>query len=229
MDEQRRIAAILDQADALRAKRRQVLAHLDALTQSIFQDMFMGGGGWPEAAIGVLGKVVTGKTPPSAKANMFGGPIPFVTPGDLGSGAMVARWLSKEGSDESRVVRQGASLVCCIGATIGKIDFARAPSAFNQQINAVEWNSEIDDIYGLEALRRIKNTIIARAGITTLPLLPKSQFAKLRIPVASLSLQRVFAQSARAIDESKRTVIQSLGAHDELFSTLQSRAFQGEV
>ena len=42
LDEQRRIAAVLDRADALRAKRRQVLAHLDALTQSIFHDMFDG-------------------------------------------------------------------------------------------------------------------------------------------------------------------------------------------
>lgn len=40
LDEQRRIAAILDHADALRAKRRQVLTHLDSLTQSIFHDMF---------------------------------------------------------------------------------------------------------------------------------------------------------------------------------------------
>jgi type I restriction enzyme S subunit len=38
--EQRRIAAILDQADALRAKRREALAHFDDLTQSIFLDMF---------------------------------------------------------------------------------------------------------------------------------------------------------------------------------------------
>jgi type I restriction enzyme S subunit len=36
-DEQRRIAAILDKADELRTKRRQALAQLDALTQSIFQ------------------------------------------------------------------------------------------------------------------------------------------------------------------------------------------------
>lgn len=40
LPEQRRIAAILDHADALRAKRRRVIAHLDELTQSIFLDMF---------------------------------------------------------------------------------------------------------------------------------------------------------------------------------------------
>ncbi|MEN3123502.1 restriction endonuclease subunit S [Janibacter sp. LM] len=40
LDEQRWIAAILDRADAVSAKRRQVLAHLDDLTQSIFHDMF---------------------------------------------------------------------------------------------------------------------------------------------------------------------------------------------
>ncbi len=38
--EQRRISAILDAAEALRAKRRAALAKLDTLTQSIFLDMF---------------------------------------------------------------------------------------------------------------------------------------------------------------------------------------------
>ncbi len=40
LPEQRRIAAILDKAEALRAKRREALAQLDELTQSIFIDMF---------------------------------------------------------------------------------------------------------------------------------------------------------------------------------------------
>jgi hypothetical protein len=40
LDAQRRIAAVLDKADALRAKRRAALAQLDTLTQSIFLDMF---------------------------------------------------------------------------------------------------------------------------------------------------------------------------------------------
>ena len=38
--EQRRSAEVLDQAEALRAKRRAALAQLDTLTQSIFLDMF---------------------------------------------------------------------------------------------------------------------------------------------------------------------------------------------
>ncbi|WP_315766253.1 restriction endonuclease subunit S [Bradyrhizobium sp. SZCCHNR2009] len=40
LDEQRRIAAILDKADALRRKRRRAIELLDSLTQSIFLDMF---------------------------------------------------------------------------------------------------------------------------------------------------------------------------------------------
>ena len=40
LDEQKRIAGILDAADALRAKRREALAQLDTLLQSTFLDMF---------------------------------------------------------------------------------------------------------------------------------------------------------------------------------------------
>jgi len=61
--EQRRIAEILDKADALRAKRRAALAQLDALTQSIFLDMFgdplSNPKGWPQAEFSTLCQRVT--------------------------------------------------------------------------------------------------------------------------------------------------------------------------
>jgi type I restriction enzyme S subunit len=40
LDEQKRIAAILDKADQLRQKRRHAIALLDSLTQSVFLEMF---------------------------------------------------------------------------------------------------------------------------------------------------------------------------------------------
>jgi type I restriction enzyme S subunit len=54
LPEQRRIAAILDQADALRVKRREALAQLDKLAQAIFVEMFgnVSASDWSIATIG---------------------------------------------------------------------------------------------------------------------------------------------------------------------------------
>ncbi|MDP3096630.1 MAG: restriction endonuclease subunit S [Syntrophales bacterium] len=178
--EQQRIAEILDRAEALRAKRRAALAHLDTLTQAIFLEKFgnpaTNAKDWPRKSLMALGKVTTGGTPPSAKDGMFNGPIPFVTPGDLERDEPVKRSLTNAGAEESVTVRAGATLVCCIGATIGKMAKARERSAFNQQINAVEWTGEIDDSYGLAVLRFFKPTIVAWGASTTLPILKKSTF-----------------------------------------------------
>ncbi|HWV47533.1 MAG TPA: restriction endonuclease subunit S, partial [Nitrospira sp.] len=65
LEEQRRIAEILDKADALRAKRRAALAKLDTLTQSIFLDMFgdpvTNPKGWPKKPFGQVCETRLGK------------------------------------------------------------------------------------------------------------------------------------------------------------------------
>ena len=82
-------------------------------------------------------------SPPSSEYGMFDGAIPFITLGDLGSGTQAKRTLSQAGVLKSRTVKTGSALVCCIGATIGKMDIAIQESAFNQQINAVEWGAQV--------------------------------------------------------------------------------------
>ena len=56
LEEQRRIAAILDQTETLRTQRRTALALLDSLTQSLFLDMFGEGDShrWPVTSIGEI-------------------------------------------------------------------------------------------------------------------------------------------------------------------------------
>jgi type I restriction enzyme S subunit len=231
--EQRRIAEVLDRAEALRARRRVALTQLDSLTQSIFLDLFGDPAanlkGWALKRLVELGRVVTGGTPPSAKPGMFEGPIPFVTPGDLESDEPVKRSLTLAGAEESRTVRAGATLVCCIGATIGKMGVARIQSAFNQQLNAIEWSGEVDDLYGYAVLRFFKPTIKAWGASTTLPILKKSSFEKIEIPVPPLPLQREFARRFQASEKLRGANKASLHGLDELFASLQDRAFRGEL
>jgi type I restriction enzyme S subunit len=233
LPEQRRIAEILDRAEEIRAKRRAALAQLDTLTQAIFLDIFGNPAtntkDWPRKSLKALGKVTTGGTPPSAMDGMFNGPIPFVTPGDLERDEPVKRSLTNAGAEESVTVRAGAAFVCCIGATIGKMAKARERSAFNQQINAVEWTREIDDRYGLAVLRFFKPTIVAWGASTTLPILKKSTFEKIEVPVPPLPLQHEFACRVEAMEKLKTAHSASLMEMDALFASLQHRAFRGEL
>lgn len=231
--EQRRIAAILDKADALRAKRGEALGKLEKLGQSIFVEMFgdpvRNHRGWRRQCLKQLGRVATGGTPPSSKQGMFDGEIPFVTPGDLGSKQPVKRTVTDEGAAEAATVRAGAALVCCIGATIGKMDKAKMHCAFNQQINAVEWGSDINDDYGISVLTFYKTTIAARGASTTLPILKKSSFEKIEIPVPPMELQSAFAQRVKAIEHLFTAFDSSISELDALFASLQQLAFRGEV
>ncbi len=233
LPEQRRIAAILDKADGLRIKRREALAQLDRLAQSIFVEMFgdpaTNPKGWAVRTLKDLGKVSTGGTPPSALDDMFGGEIPFITPGDLESDKAVKRTVTLAGAQEAGTVRAGAALVCCIG-TVGKMGMALVRSSFNQQLNAVEWHPvHIHDQYGLAVLRLFTPTIVSWASSTTIPILKKSTFEKITIPVPPIAKQEEFAKRILALRHLEEKMRSDLAVGTELFLALQSRAFEGRL
>ena len=81
LSEQRRIAEVLDRAEALRAKRRAALAQLDTLTQSIFLDLFGDPGtnpkGWQRAKLGDA--VFSASDGPHVSPTYSADGIPFIS------------------------------------------------------------------------------------------------------------------------------------------------------
>lgn len=237
ISEQERIAKILDQAEAMREIRQRSIALLDELSFSIFDEIFSnpdlphslpGHRNWPNIKIKELGKITTGRTPPGSRVGMFGGEIPFVTPGDLNSGESVKRYLTFEGAETVKIVKKGSLLVCCIG-TIGKMAIAQEESSFNQQINAIEWFDLITPRYGFFALQKIKPLLIGKSTSTTVPILNKSQFQEFQIPVPPLSIQTEFESKLLQIEDEMLKFKSQLALTNELFSSLQSLAFAGEL
>jgi type I restriction enzyme S subunit len=222
--EQQRIAALLDIADNIIKKRQLAIAKFEQLAQGVFVEMF-GGNKFPFKSLKQLGKVKTGGTPPSSKEGMFGSLIPFITPGDLESKSIPKRFLTLEGAKESVIVKEGSALVCCIGATIGKMSKAKTQSAFNQQLNAVEWGDEINPNFGIHALRQIKSKIINGGSATTLPIIKKSLFEKLEIIVPPLELQEKFSQRIKKIEALIDICDDQLAKSKSLMLSLQHQSF----
>lgn len=233
LQEQKRIAAILDKADAIRRKRQQAIKLADDLFRATFLDMFgdpvINPKGWPTFSLGEVSKVSTGTTPPSEKDGMFGGNIPFITPGDLeNDDEEIKRYVTEEGCRNSRTVRKGATLVCCIG-TIGKIGIAQERSAFNQQINAIEWYETVNDLYGFGVMSFLRKLVIERAIKTTLPILKKSEFEKINIPVPPPAIQRKYAKIFHHNSRMKAKKKSLNNISKILFNSLIQRAFRGEL
>ncbi len=231
--EQKRIAEILDLADEARRKRRENLSHHDDLIRSLFLQTFgdpvSNPMGWDVRALKDLGKIQTGNTPSSKLEGMFGGDIPFITPGDLKeTWVEPTRTLTDKGLSKSRFVDKGATFVCCIG-TIGKMGKARTRSGFNQQINSISWGEDIGDDFGLEMMRFFKNKIASDGISTTLPILKKSLFEKIEVPVPSRELQNEFVMRVEEIDAQKAREQALYDQHDDLFNSLLQRAFKGKL
>ena len=109
LDQQKRIAGILDAADALRAKRREALAQLDTLLQSTFLDMFgdpvTNPMGWMVTCVGDVTQMGTGSTPSRNHKNYFGGSISWVksTEVDWGTVTATSECVSSDGVRAARL------------------------------------------------------------------------------------------------------------------------------
>ena len=248
LPEQKRIAAILDVADALRAKRHESLAQLDILLQSTFLDMFADtvGEGWSITTVEDVAKKEKG----SIRTGPFGSQLlhsEFVDEGIpvLGIDNVVAnefregepRFITNEKYQQLKryTVNPGDVLITIMG-TCGRC--AIVPEGISIAINTKHLCCITLDqgkclpkfmhIYFLEhpiarryLERSAKGAIMSGLNMGIIKALP--------IPLPPLDLQNKFATIAQSIETQKTRLRAHLTELDTLFASLQSRAFNGEL
>ena len=170
-----------------------------------------------------LGTIHTGSTPKTNDDSLFGGHVPFVTPGDLDAVSPIqstSRTLTEAGVKTADLLPAESVLVCCIGS-LGKIGFAGKPVVTNQQINAVVFNpAKVHARYGFFACRMLKPQLELMAPATTVPIVNKSRFSELRIPVPPLEEQRRIAAILDQAETLRTQRRQALAHLDTLTQSL---------
>jgi type I restriction enzyme S subunit len=238
LPEQRRIAEILDKADALRAKRRAALAQLDTLTQSIFLDMFgdpiLNTRGWPKKKLSELGTVERGvsKHRPRNAPELLGGPYPFVQTGDVANCDGYIRKFtstySEAGLRQSRMWPAG-TLCITIAANIAKTGVLTFEACFPDSVVGfcAADPATVEFVRGW--LSFLQASLEDRAPESAQKNINLEILRGLDVPTPERELQRAFTRRIAAVERLKTADRGSLAELDTLFASLQNRAFRGEL
>lgn len=236
LEEQRRIAAILDQAEELRAKRRAAIALLDQLPQAIFLEMFgdpvSNPMGWPVARLSALGALDRGvsKHRPRNAPELLGGIHPLIQTGDVANSDGYIKSHTSTYSDvglkQSKKWPSG-TLCITIAANIAKTGILTFDACFP------------DSVVGFTALRA-ESTQFVRVWLSFLQKTledsaPESAqkninleiLRNLPIPIPPTDLIARFSSRVDAVQRAKSVHYSSTSVCDTLFASLQNQSFGG--
>ncbi len=241
LPEQRRIAEILDKADALRAKRRAALAKLDTLTQSIFLDMFgdpvTNPKGWNMSNIDDVSDKVTDGEHLTPRRELSG--IKLLSARNVRDGRLDMSDVDHIGQDEyDRIARRcdpkrGDILISCSG-TIGRVapvetdePFALVRSAAMVRPKQSRVRTKFLEIYLRTSA--MQSHMLRRANASSQANLFQGQIRSLPVLTPPLSLQDQFEKEVTGVTTLHKRLSASLEGMACLFASLQHRAFRGEL
>lgn len=240
--EQRRIVAILDRTDRLRANRSHSLRLMDELADAIFVDMFgptpPESSAWPTGTIRDL--LVSANYGTSAKAGLIG-EYPVLRMGNVTRAGRIDTTDMKyvdlpASSAEKYLVRAGDVLFNRTNSVelVGKTAVVKLkdPVAFagylvrlrlKDPVSADYLGAFLNSKYTKRTLRSMAKSIVGMANINA------QEVQDMKIPLPPISLQREFSLRVHGLEEVREAIQRAICDLDELFVSLQHRAFLGKL
>jgi type I restriction enzyme, S subunit len=243
--DQHRIAAILDRADALRAKRSEAVAKLDQLLQSVFLNMFgdpvINPKNWPKVAlVNSTSKIGSGATPKGGDSAYHEEGISLIRSLNVHDGKFRYKNLAFIDDEQAKklngvIVESGDVLLNITGASVARVCRVPddvLPARVNQHVAIIRCTSSMSPVF-LEcilATPSMKDVLlgVASAGATR-DAITKKQIEELLIPIPPLSNQKVFSMSVEKITEQRQRALIALDRQNDLFTSLQKTAFSDGI
>jgi type I restriction enzyme S subunit len=240
LEEQRRIAAILDKADGVRRKRKEAIRLTEELLKSTFLEMFgdpvTNPKGWEIAKLGDFGKILTGNTPPRSVSENYGDEIEWIKSDNITTPehflTQAEEKLSAKGKKIARTVPNGSVLVTCIAgsrSSIGRAALTDREVAFNQQINAVVPNSDVDPYFLYGQLFVAQHLVQAQSTDSMKGMVNKSKFSSIEFIKPPSQKQQKFGKWFLGFHRYYMNLISGEEQSENLFNSLLQKAFRGEL
>jgi type I restriction enzyme, S subunit len=243
---QKKIAAILDQAEALRSLRRQSIEQLDALARSVFLEMFgdpvTNPKEWGKTDLGLVGSA-QGGLQVSASRSKLPCKAPYLRVANVYRDALdlsEIKTISATEAEIKRTLLEPDDLLIVEGHgnpnEIGRCALwdGSIENCIHQN-HLIRFRVDLGRVHPLFICRYLNSEggrrDLLRAGKTTsgLNTISVSNVRAVKLLLPPLALQQEFADRIQAIETLKTHHRQSLATMDRLFNSLQHRAFRGEL
>jgi type I restriction enzyme S subunit len=243
LEEQKRIAAILDQADDLRRKRQHSIDRLNQLGQAIFHEMFgdleANSHNFPMAPLHELIKVQGGYAFKSDVFQEEGSPVIRISNIDgVNVDFQKAVRIAPENVGKGRAftVSEGELLIAMSGATTGKTGIVPnfSGSAYlNQRVGKYiildNKNISICFLTNLVRSEYYQKRILDQAWGAAQPNVSSNQLVSFAIPLPPIFIQNRFTDIMNGISDVKIASDLEIKRSEALFASLQHRAFWGDL
>lgn len=236
---QKKIAAILDKADSLRQKDKQLLKHYNKLAQSIFYEMFgdpvRNEKGWDKVRLGTLGEWKSGGTPSREKENRyFNGTIPWVSSGELNQVyiADTKEKITDEAIKESnaKLIEPGAILLGMYDTAGLKSSINTVPLACNQAIAYSHLNNEkTDTLFVYFQIQIAKDFLKSQQRGVRQKNFNLSMIKDIEIISPPLKAQEKFGKAFGKLLSNVQLISRQEQFSTQLFQALIQNAFKGEL
>lgn len=246
LPEQQKITAILDAADSLRQKDQQLIEKYNALSQSLFLDMFgdpiTNPMGFKKSNVGEQCMVKGGKRVPKGenlvKENTG---YPYIKAGNIKNGKVTTKNLEylTPGTREKLkryIVNEGDVCITVVGVNIGdigivpkKLHLANLTENANKLL--IKNHNTLSNFYLCFSLQMesIQQQIKKKTMAVGVPKLALFRIQELELLLPPLILQNQFAERIQSIETQKQQAQASLQKSEALFNSLLQRAFKGEL